>query len=303
MKTVRAKAFGKLNLYLRVERRREDGYHDLSTLFHSIELADRLLVRERRSTAGEPPATLALVPGRFVKATGATADNLVLRADRLMRERFSGAIPPVAYELEKFIPPGSGLGGGSADAAAVLVALNVLAGLRLESAALAALGAELGSDVAFCVAGGCAVGRGRGEVLRAVASRLRTPIVLARPEIGVSTADAYRACRPEGANETELVDIERAVLSGKSPIVRQKLANSFYNPCLPGYLQIRDVAEILHFWGGSGVLMSGSGSAVFAMFDSPDDADRCAAAIEGKTFWSARTNLGGAGVEIESDSG
>ncbi len=166
MKEVRVPAFAKLNLDLRVLYKRPDGYHELRSIFQTISLSDRLLIRFRRSRRTE------------IRTAGNVeiADNLIVQAALLCLEdmRVSAAID---FQLEKRIPMGAGLGGGSADAAAVLLALPALAGKNVPVQRLMALAAQLGSDVPFFLLGGTAAVLGRGEELYPLPD-LRSPYVL-----------------------------------------------------------------------------------------------------------------------------
>lgn len=202
---VRIEARAKLNLGLAVGPRREDGYHDLATVFQSVSLADTLVVTprsrgftltirykdasvRRRASDARRRRRLRTGPGRV---PGGRA-NLVLRAARLLAARHD--LPGgAAFTLIKRIPAGAGMGGGSADAAAALVGLARLYGLSWSLRERLAIGAELGSDVPFALLGGTALGLGRGERLRRL--RLAAPFraVLAVPSRRVETANAFRA--------------------------------------------------------------------------------------------------------------
>ena len=193
---VEVTAHAKLNLGLRVGPLRPDGFHDLVTVFQSVSLADTLLAERTRAgftlrvrheetalRGAQPRADRANVP--------AGADNLVLRAARLARERL-GLAGGARFTLVKRIPAKAGMGGGSADAAAALAAMLALYGLRLSRERRLELAAELGSDVPFAITGGTALGLGRGERLAPL--RLAGPFraLVAIPEWRVSTAEAFR---------------------------------------------------------------------------------------------------------------
>jgi len=189
-------AHAKLNLGLRVGPVRPDGFHELVTVFQSVSLADSLVAERARAgftlrvrheevaiRGGQGSAARASVPGG--------ADNLVLRAAQLARERL-GLPGGARFTLVKRIPAQAGMGGGSADAAAALAALLALHGLRLPRERRIALAAELGSDVPFAITGGTALGLGRGERLQPL--RLDAPLraIVAVPEWRVPTGDAFR---------------------------------------------------------------------------------------------------------------
>jgi 4-diphosphocytidyl-2-C-methyl-D-erythritol kinase len=179
----RVRAFAKLNLSLKVLHKRPDGYHELRTLFQSISLGDHLSIE---FTPG---------PDAFVEIAGTDIpDNLVARAARLMMAEggFSGK---VLVRLTKKIPMGAGLGGGSSDAAAMLLALPVLAGRLFPTGLLLEWGTQLGSDVPFFLLGGAAAGGGRGAELYPLPDLGRLPALLVTPGIHVSTAEAYGSLR------------------------------------------------------------------------------------------------------------
>jgi 4-diphosphocytidyl-2-C-methyl-D-erythritol kinase len=186
----------KINLHLRVLGRRPDGYHDLDSVFHAVGLADEVRLED--------------APGDFWLTCSDRSlegpENLCLKAARALRDHLSARGHPAAGRgariyLEKRIPPGAGLGGGSSDAAAVLKGLNTLWGLGFPREELAGIGAEVGSDVPFCVYGGAARVEGRGERVTPIPPRTGTWCLLAHPGFPVSTAAVYAAWdRAEGAS-------------------------------------------------------------------------------------------------------
>ena len=193
MRVVRVVARAKVNLGLAVGPRRPDGYHDIATVFQSISLADTLTIAPRRG-GDRLEVRVEDVADRGRGRMGAVptgAGNLVLRAAQLLRERH-GLRGGSHFQLLKRIPMGAGMGGGSADAAAALVGLARLHGLRLPSRQRQELAAELGSDVSFACLGGTALGLGRGEQLRRLRLARAFRGVVAVPRWRVSTALAYR---------------------------------------------------------------------------------------------------------------
>ncbi len=178
---VRVRALAKINLDLRVLGRRPDGFHELRTIFQTVSLADTL--------------NIAFTPGRKtaieLEDPLCIPDNLVIRAARMAMDAMR-ATGRVTVRLRKRIPMGAGLGGGSSDAAAVLLALPALAGGVIELAELSAMAGELGSDVPFFLLGGTAVGVGRGTELFPLPDAAAWPGLLVAPEVHVNTAQAYR---------------------------------------------------------------------------------------------------------------
>lgn len=258
----------KINLSLRVLRRREDGFHEIVTRMAPLVLADRVTF-ERLPDAAAGTVTFTCddptVPG--------DETNLAVKAVRAL-EKFNGPLPAVRIQLEKRIPHGAGLGGGSSDAAAVLLGLNELFSLALPAAALAEAAAAIGSDVPFFLHGCACDCSGRGETVTAVPEFAWRPrILLVKPWFGVRTPDAYRRWRdsrevpglPYAAQETDggvlVNDLERPVFE-KYPVL--------------GTLK----ARLLECVGVSAALMSGSGSTVFAVLEPDADA---AAVIDAAT--------------------
>ena len=194
MRSLSGPAPAKINLGLRVLNRRSDGYHELRTIFQTISLADHL-------TVGYDPRGDGEVELDCDDISLSTKDNLAVRAaESLLR---AGAWRGrVAIELKKRIPAGAGLGGGSSDAAAVLLALRRLLKPRPHTAMLAEVAAELGSDAPFFLQGGTAVGLGRGEEVYPLPDQPRRRLVLVAPEIFVSSAEAYRTLRKSRARLT-----------------------------------------------------------------------------------------------------
>ncbi|HET6164967.1 MAG TPA: 4-(cytidine 5'-diphospho)-2-C-methyl-D-erythritol kinase, partial [Planctomycetota bacterium] len=177
----------KLNLFLEVLGRRPDGYHELRTVFHEIDLCDELSL-ELLPDGAVPTADALEASGRPIE--GPPGQNLVLRAVAAYRRRVPHC-PPVRAALRKVVPPGSGTGGGSSDAAFVLAALQHLLGAPLAAAELRAVASEVGADVGFFLLGGTALGAGRGDELTPVETPHAFTFVVAFPSFSLSTARVY----------------------------------------------------------------------------------------------------------------
>jgi 4-diphosphocytidyl-2-C-methyl-D-erythritol kinase len=254
----------KINLVLRVGPRRTDGYHEVQTLLQSIALSDRLLATLRRG-----PFTLV------VRGAGVPADrtNLVWRAAEILWRALgrSGEPCDAHLTLEKEIPAGAGLGGGSADAAAALVALNRLWEGRLPVSELAPLGSELGADVPFFLMGGTALGLGRGDDLYPLADVRRLGVVLLTPSFGVSTAEAYRWFDEDGPShsagdgDVEPVPAVDVGWHGRSLV----LGNDLEAPVSRRHRDVAEMVAACRREGAWGAGMTGSGSAVFGLFPEP----------------------------------
>lgn len=258
----RLRALAKVNLDLRVLGKRPDGYHELRTIFQTISLADTL--------------DLAFTPARRTSIDLACdldiADNLVVRAARLALDaaRKTGR---VEIRLKKQIPMGAGLGGGSSDAAAVLLALPVLAGKALDFAALSALAQQLGSDVGFLLIGGAAVGIGRGTELFPLADGPSQHGVLVAPGIHVSTAEAYRRLSPRLTTES----LQNKIFSFQSQVWdrgRTPAANDFESVVFEEHRRLAVLKRGFLREGAVAAMMTGSGSAVFGLFSTREQAGR-----------------------------
>jgi len=252
----------KINLFLRVGARRSDGFHDVRTLLQSIALADRLTVTARRG-----PFVLR------VRGAGAPADrtNLVWRAaDALWRAIGRTGDPCDAHlTLDKRIPAGAGLGGGSADAAAALVALNRVWRARRPVTDLGQIAAALGADVPFFLCGGAALGLDRGDVLYPLDDLRRLGVVLLVPSFSVATADAYRwfdedATTPIGAGVASQPSLGRIDVGWPSGGVA--IVNDLAAPVTRRHPGIEEMIAALRAHGALAAAMTGSGSAVFGLF-------------------------------------
>lgn len=264
------KAPAKINLSLRITRRRPDGYHELESLFAPVPgLFDTLEIASAPEGCRLEPG----IPGL------AAEDNLIYKAWASFGEA-TGFRPGVRVALTKRIPSGAGLGGGSSDAAAMLLWLNGQAGERaLEPAALNALAAKLGADVPFFLIGGPAWATGIGEVLSPVALDLSPFIlVLVMPDIHVSTPWAYRRwdeLNPEAARQNdreELLTIEDHAHMNRSSLSPLKVRNDFEMAVFPEHPRLRRIKETLLGQGAACCAMSGSGSSLFALFREPERA-------------------------------
>lgn len=265
MERVRLRAFAKVNYALEVRGRRPDGYHEISTVMQSISLADVVEI-ERAENGFE----LAVEPEGV--EVGPPEENTVYKAWTRLGERTGDALP-VRVRLGKKIPAGAGLGGGSADAAAMLVGLNELFGLGLGEAELRDVGLWVGADVPFCLIGGTALGEGIGEVL----SLLPTPpphhLVVAKQAAGAETARIYGAYdeRPVGGNPS-VAPVVEALRAGDPGGLARSLGNDLAPVTENLVPEIRALEEALLRAGALGAAMSGTGTAVFGIFASEAEA-------------------------------
>jgi 4-diphosphocytidyl-2-C-methyl-D-erythritol kinase len=267
----RVRALAKINLDLRVLGKRPDGYHELRTIFQTISLADTLDIAFTRGPKThidiEDPLQLP--------------DNLAVRAARLAIETM-GASGRVALRLVKRIPMGAGLGGGSSDAAAVLLALPVLAGKLLPWPVLARLAADLGSDVPFFLTGGAAVGIGRGTEIFPLPDTPSRRGLLAVPDVHVSTAEAYRRLSPRLTSESEQNKIFSFQSLAAAGGVSETGCNDFEAVVMEQYPGLALLKKRLERAGAAPALMTGSGSAIFGLFRTRDHVLRARNVLAGE---------------------
>lgn len=280
--TLAVRAHAKLNLTLEALGKRPDGFHEIRSLMCSLALHDVVYL--------EPSPRLE------VRCSSAELDgpaNLAFRAAELMSAAI-GRSAGVRITIEKAIPVAAGLGGGSADAAAVLVGLNRLWDTGLDLRTLRRLAARLGSDVPFCVLGGVALAAGRGEELRPLPLLPDAAVLLVRPPIAVSTAHIYGALTAEGysageATEAFVRDAVRRTPSEWQPV------NALEPVTCRIYPVVREALEFLRARGAPRAAMCGSGPTCFALFAAASSAERLADAARrrGWDAWVTHLSAGG----------
>ncbi|WP_257351293.1 4-(cytidine 5'-diphospho)-2-C-methyl-D-erythritol kinase [Pseudalkalibacillus decolorationis] len=253
---ISVKAPAKINLTLDVLHKRIDGYHEIEMVMTTIDLADRIEL----TTTDENVITVES-SGGFVPSD---SRNLAHQAADLLRRKF-GRKDGVHIYIDKQIPVSAGLAGGSSDAAATLKGLNELWSLDLSTEQLAKLGAEIGSDVSFCVYGGTAVAKGRGEIIKPISCPPPCWIVLAKPTIGVSTADVYRQLKLDNVNHPDTRKMISAIERKDYRQINRTLQNVLESVTLQQYPEVRHIKEQMERLGADGVLMSGSGPTVFGL--------------------------------------
>lgn len=251
------KAPAKINLCLDVRYKRDDGYHEVEMIMTMIDLADRIEMTHLDRDAIVITSQAGYIP--------LNENNLAFRAAQLLKENYQ-IKRGVYIHLDKKIPVAAGLAGGSSDAAATLRGLNRLWDLNLSPQELQQLGAELGSDVPFCIMGGTALATGRGEVLQTIPSPPQCWVVLAKPPIRVSTADVYGKFEQQNVHHRPnmkgmLQSLEQKNLSG----VCASLGNVLESVTLPMYPEVERIKQLMYRLGAEGALMSGSGPTVFGL--------------------------------------
>ena len=289
---VSVRAPAKLNLSLAVLARRADGFHEIESLMVPVSLHDTL-----RAQASDVPGIRLRVRfgGRLATPAGSSlardvptdASNLVVRAAQSLAVEMglasspeSPCSPGLDIDLVKRIPSGSGLGGGSSDAAAVLMAAARVWGLDVSPDRLAAVGAEIGSDVPVFFAGGAAIAGGRGERIEPVAGVPALHAVIARPTAGLSTAAVYSRCTPDPTRRGTAQRLADALVAGRFRVAIPLMHNTLEEPARG---MCAEVARLLDHFSRAGAvhpMLTGSGSACFALMRTATEARRVAAQLE-----------------------
>ncbi len=257
-------AYAKINLGLDVLRKREDGYHEVRMIMQTVGISDTLEFQvtdqpgiEIKSDSGEVPCD---------------DSNLIYKAAKLLMDEFD-ITGGLSVRLEKRIPVAAGMAGGSTDAAATLRAVNKLFSLGLSNEELAKRGKAIGADVPYCVAGGTALCEGIGEILTPINGMPELHLVVAKPAVSVSTAFVYGNLKAsEIKNHPDIDGMARAIEAGDVRGIASRLGNVLESVTLPEYPVITRIKQTLKDLGALGVLMSGSGPTVFAIFKDKEKA-------------------------------
>jgi len=255
----------KINLTLDIKGKRPDGYHELETVMHQIDLVDRICLT-LTGTGIKVASNSGLIPD--------DERNLAYKAASLLKKKY-GLKKGVEIFIEKNIPVEAGLAGGSTDAAAVLTGLNQLLELGLSRQEIMGLAAEAGSDVPFCVLGGTALARGRGEILQPLAEGPSLKIVLVKPDFSLSTREVFEDFRLENIDTSPDTPAFLAAWENYDIInVAQLLNNVLESVSLVQRPEIAGIKQQLCELGALNALMSGSGPSVFAVFHNHSDAEQ-----------------------------
>jgi 4-diphosphocytidyl-2-C-methyl-D-erythritol kinase len=279
-------ARAKVNLCLDILGRYANGYHEIATVMQSLALSDCLFFE----------AALGLTLTLEGEPVPAGEANLVVRAARRLAEA-TGYRGGAAITLVKRIPVAAGLGGGSADAAATLVGLNELWGLGCDRAFLAALGAEIGTDIPFCLVGGTALATGRGERIRCLPALPELGVLLLKPPYGISTGEAYR--------DYDLLAPEREPVAAAMAVALDRGAwhealeycgNAFEAVAFRKHPELARLKQELKEAGALAALMSGSGPTLYGLFPSVGAASRAAQVFSGRDLRVIVTATAAAGL-------
>lgn len=258
----------KINVGLNIKAKRPDGYHELSTVMVPVDWCDILEIVPARGAH----TTLKTI-GR--KLDCAPEDNLVMRAYNKLKDAVGGNLPPVDIYLEKIIPDGAGLGGGSSDASHLLLALNEMFELNMSLNELASIASTLGADCPLFIYNVPMLGTGTGTTLTPVEVNLRSyTILIIKPPVHISTSRAYAGVKP--------AEWGRPIESMTSDLIGSQPTNDFEPGIFNEFPQLAELKELITYYGAVYSSMSGSGSSIYGMFEDKSKAQECAKRLEGK---------------------
>lgn len=275
-KKLQFKTPAKINLGLHIHKKRDDGFHELETLFQMVAWFDELEM-EKTSEGVE----------LFCDSPGIPKDegNLVIKAARLLQNRFPGKCGGVKIKLQKNIPSGAGLGGGSGNAAGALLALNVLWDLKIPKSELIKMASALGSDVPFFLMSPCAIGKGRGEILQPIDSPISFYILMIYPGFPIATPWVYGNLKLKlTKTENNISILTNFLMRSEFAQLGAALYNDLETVVIKRYPEILEIKNELLSSGAGGALLSGSGSTVFGIFDNPEIAKKALAKFTGKKY-------------------
>ncbi len=266
------RAYAKINIGLDVLRRRADGYHEVKMIMQTVDIYDELVLERRKQPGIELRMDNSELPSG--------GDNLICRAaDLLFREKeITGG---VNISLTKRIPIAAGMAGGSADAAAALRGVNELFDMGYSLKELQALGVGLGADIPYCLAGGIMLSEGIGEILTPLPAPPAAHLVIAKPDINVSTAFVYGNLHADRlAWHPDIDGMIAALQKGDLDGITGRLGNVLETVTVKAHPVIEQIKELLRKQGAENALMSGSGPTVFGIFKEKETAARAAEAVE-----------------------
>ncbi len=263
-------AYAKINLTLDIAGKRADGYHLLRMVMQSVSLCDRVLLKKGKPGIEVFCARNDVPCGR---------ENTAYQAAELFFEH-AGLVPDITIQIDKKIPSQAGLGGGSSDAAAVLLALNRIYQTEYSKEILCEIGVKVGADVPFCILGGTALAEGIGEILTPLPALKDCHIVICKPPVGVDTKQAFALADASRAFFTSYTDpMLGAVRHSDLRAVASGLGNGFEQ--VMKLDEVAQIKEAMNTMGALGSCMSGSGSAVFGIFEDEQRAFACKEAFAG----------------------
>lgn len=262
----------KINLALSVEGLLENGYHRVKMIMQEITLCDEISL-----CFGKSGVNLSCNNSQIPT----DSRNIAYRAAKLFYE-VTGIDDGVDIYIEKHIPSEAGLGGGSADGAAVLKGMNEYYGNPISYDQLISLGAKIGADVPFCIMGGTALAEGIGEILTPIDSKVKADILIVKPDVGISTPWAYKRLDEVGCTSCDVDRVASALEKGDTKELCRSMANAFEIVAPEVAPEVEKIKSELIRHGASGAMMSGSGTAVFGIFEDTTDLDIACEYFSGK---------------------
>lgn len=258
---MKIKAHAKINLVLNIIGKRPDGYHDVDMIMQEVELCDMITVEK----------TLSSIELSGTGPLSYDESNLAYKAAKLFFD-VTGIRKGARIHVQKNIPICAGMAGGSTDAAAVIKALNILYGKPLTKRVLLKVSSRLGADVPYCIAGGTARATGIGDVITPIAQLRQKTVLIVKPPISISTPWAYSNLNYDTLIHPDTESAIKAIESGDDNALYSLIGNSFEKSVFASYPETGEIKEKMLSSGARASLMSGSGSAVFGIFDSEESA-------------------------------
>ena len=272
MDSIREKAWAKLNISLDVTERRSDGYHDMCMVMQTVSIFDELELCLNDTGRVQVKSNFSFIP--------ADERNLAAKAALCFFEAVGLQGQGLLVTLRKSIPVGAGMAGGSADAAAVLRALNRLLDNPLTAAELETLSAKVGSDVPFCVRGGTVLATGRGEKLESLPALPKCKFVVCKPEFSISTPELFRKLDQTGLRcHPDTAGIVAALEAGELEPIARRMYNVFEEVDDRRLRTVKEIKGTLLDCGALGAIMTGTGSAVFGVFRPDADCTKAVSAL------------------------
>ena len=263
-------AYAKLNLTLDVTAKRDDGSHDMLMVMQTVSITDSVVLEQTGEKGIHAACNFRYIP--------TDERNLAVRAAGAFLDTVGEEKNGILIRMDKTIPVGAGMAGGSADAAAVLRGMNRLYGSRMNRRDLEKLGEQVGSDVAFCIAGGTSLARGRGEVLEDLTPMPDCAIVVCKPGFSISTPELFRKLDQIGLRtHPDTAGMLSALESGNLKEISMRMFNVFEEVEDRRMRSETEIKHVLLDYGALGAVMTGTGSAVFGVFSDETAAETCAA--------------------------
>ncbi len=274
MDYIEKKAYAKINIALDVIRKRDDGYHDMKMVMQTLDIFDIIKIRKT--------ATNEILISSEIEITENIENNLVHRAcvAVLSEAELLGKVGLEVY-IEKNIPMGAGMAGGSADCATTIIALNELLDLNFTLDKMIEIGKRLGSDVPYCLVGGTKLVEGVGDIITNLSNHPEAVVLVAKPMFSVSTKEIFEALKIEDIKKRpNFEQILKAINEGNTKEIANNFCNVFEEVTIPKYKEIGEIKNTISNNGAINSLMTGTGSTVFGYFENIDTAKAAAKKIE-----------------------